>query len=171
MPSPLVVVGSLFGAFVALAGASVVYRQQRRLSRFERTTGQVVASGVEPRTSFGWHASDADPDGATDPAIEYEYRVGAVEYTNDTVWPAGIEPTRRRFRGGASGFAAAVADRFPEGEPVTVYYDPADPADAFLVPARNWAIPAVCSVFVAVLGVWAAHCTGVVYVPFGEFNC
>lgn len=110
------------------------------------------------------------------PAVEYEYRVGGREYAGDTVWPAGYEPTRRRYLGasgvafGGRGFAATVVDRFPEGEPVTVYYDPDDPADAFLLRERSLSLPALCLVLGSLLALWAVHCSGLASV-FGGFVC
>lgn len=204
VPSPLVVVVSAVAALLAVAGASVPYRQQRRLWRFETTTGRVVSARVERHTPrlLGWgggsgttnpargdtaggtagtaetDSTEATNGDASDgsnrvvrPVVEYEYRAGAQRYANDTVWPAGVEPTRRRLRRGNADFVESVVERFPEGEPVTVYHDPDDPEDAFLVPTRNWVIPVVCFLFVVVLAIWTAHCTGAIYVPVGEFNC
>lgn len=129
-------------------------------------SGSAAATGSADATDAGDVARESNE--YLGPVVEYEYRAGAQRYANDTVWPAGVEPLRRRLRRGDADSPESVVERFPEGEPVAVYHDP---EDASLVPARNWTIPVVCSVFVVALTVWAAHCTGVAFVPVGEFDC
>lgn len=80
------------------------------------TTGQIVKSRVE--VSGGDHTS-------VSPRIEYTYEVNGVAYQNSMI-QAG-SPTLIVMRN-----AYDTVDRYPVGASVTVYYNPASPAQAAL---------------------------------------
>jgi hypothetical protein len=63
--------------------------------------------------------------------VTYDYLVGGQHFIRDSIWLTGtsifISPqAARRF-----------IDAYPVGGHVTIYYDPADPGDATLIPAGN----------------------------------
>lgn len=152
----LLVAAVLGGIGVALWGASlwVFLRQQRELRRFESTTGEIVTATVGPASppwysrwlassgggATGEHVPDAtrtEHQHGDVPDVEYEYTVAGESYTSDTIWPAGIEPVSDRLLSGVDNFARRVVSRYVVGDEVTVYYDPDDPAVAFLRRDRN----------------------------------
>lgn len=157
LASDTLLVAVVLGGFSVLLWAGslwILFRQQRELWRFESTTGEVVTADVGPAAPpwySKWLASSAE--GATGehvsnvartehqhgdvPVVEYEYTVAGETYTSDTIWPAGIEPVSDRLLSGVSNFAQRVVSRYVVGDEVTVYYDPDDPAVAFLCRDRN----------------------------------
>ena len=82
------------------------------------TSGQVVKSRVE--VSGGEVTS-------VRPRVVYEYTVGGQRYQSQQIRAGDTLLSIR-----ASGDAYKIIDRYPEGATVTVYYDPADPAQAAL---------------------------------------
>jgi hypothetical protein len=91
--------------------------QQASLS-WRSTTGRVVKSRVE--VSGGEHSS-------VSPYVLYEYEVNGRAYQN-----AQIRAGDQFMRSGSSRDAYETVDRYPVGQPVTVYYDPANPINAAL---------------------------------------
>lgn len=112
------------GLYVAYAG----FRKGRASSR--RDEFEPVRARVRSSELAEYRSSGAGRHGTSStryrPEIEYEYTVDGETYTSDSVWPgedlSGTDEEKRR----------AVVDRYPEGETVEAYYDPEDPAVAFL---------------------------------------
>lgn len=82
------------------------------------TSGRVVKSRVE--VSGGEHTS-------VSPYVLYEYEVNGRAYQGTQ-----IRAGDKFMRSGSSRDAYETIDRYPEGRQVTVYYDPANPAEAAL---------------------------------------
>jgi hypothetical protein len=82
------------------------------------TTGQVVLSRVE--VSGGENTS-------VNPRVVYQYQVGAQTYQGQV-----IRAGSQFFSVSSSRSAYDTIDRYPVGASVTVYYNPANPADAAL---------------------------------------
>ena len=106
------------GVFVGMAIHAFV-KQGRARRNFLTTTGEVVASKVDR------DEGDSDSGPTYSPLIKYRYSVNGKEYTSKrytyaAAWTSG------------HGYAAGVVARFPKGERITVYYDPADPAESVL---------------------------------------
>ncbi len=110
-------------ALVLLTGVSLFLdgllvfgvRKAIRSESFETTQGVVTRS----ETAHGHK-------GAVDYEIEYTYAVNGQQYTSKEYH---VQP---QFLG--NGYWYAVRDSNPVGAQVTVYYDPADPHTAYLVP-------------------------------------
>lgn len=117
------------GAVAAGFGLVGAGGQWRAIRRARSTEGRVLRS--EPveleLLSRSWR-SDFEP------AVEYRYRVDGQEYEGEVVWPGPIRPH------GATGQRRSVErflDDYPDGETVTVYYDPVDPSRSFLDPHQG----------------------------------
>ena len=82
------------------------------------TTGTVIKSRVE--------VSGGEVTSVT-PRVIYTYQVGAVEYQNDQ-----IRAGDRFWSTRSSQDAYQTIDRYPEGMQVTVFYNPANPAESAL---------------------------------------
>lgn len=116
----LAIMGAVCCAFLGI-GATLLVKEQRRLSVFRPVTATVVSTRVEEHH---------DSDGRTyEPVVVYRYRVNDREYVASRVTPL------RESRSG--GWAHRVTQRFPVGSTQTAYYDPADPADAYLMRSRS----------------------------------
>jgi hypothetical protein len=112
----LALIGIGFGWFgVSLLRSGVAtLRVSRRREEYEPTTARVLHSEVTVRNDNNV------------PVIEYEYTVAGETYKSDSVYPGRVRtPDRPR--------TLDVVTDHPEGERVEAYYDPADPATAFLV--------------------------------------
>ncbi len=83
------------------------------------TSGTVLMSSVQSRTSGRSHS--------TYPVIVYQYVVNGQSYQSQTV-KAGEQFLNVRV----AGQAQATVARYPIGANVTVYYDPANPANSAL---------------------------------------
>jgi hypothetical protein len=56
--------------------------------------------------------------------VAYRYKIQGRNYSSDRLTLADFSSTARRAQG--------IVDRYADGAPVTVYYNPADPSDAVL---------------------------------------
>jgi hypothetical protein len=116
----LFVMGAFCSVFLAFGGTMLV-KEQRRLSVFVPVTATVLSTRVEEHS---------DSDGSTyEPVVVYRYRVRDREYTASRVTPL------KESRGG--GWASRVANRYVVGREYTAYYDPENPAEAFLLRSRS----------------------------------
>ncbi|GAG30579.1 unnamed protein product, partial [marine sediment metagenome] len=105
------------GVFVGFA-AYGLYKQADARRRFVATPGTVTSARVE--------VDRGEDDTTYTPVIEYRYSVGGVEYRGD------------RHSYGMMGssdchWAEGVVAAYRRPGPITVYYDPAAPAEAVLV--------------------------------------
>lgn len=116
----IITVGAIFLALVVLNAVflGIIYFIRRKVSQvsaWPSTQGVISSSSVEARAS---------EDGYTDyPVVRYSYQVGGQAHKSSRIAP-GMEV-------GGSG-AHKVAARYAMGAPVTVYYNPQNPADAVL---------------------------------------
>jgi len=112
------------GAFCCLflgIGATMLAKEQRRLSVFQPVTATVVSTSVEEHS---------DSDGSTyEPVVMYRYRVRDRDYVASRVTPL------KESRSGR--WAYRVTERYQVGREYTAFYDPADPAEAFLLRKRS----------------------------------
>ena len=116
----LVVMGAFCCLFLGI-GATMLAKEQRRLSVFQPVTATVVSTSVEEHS---------DSDGSTyEPVVMYRYRVRDRDYVASRVTPL------RESRSGR--WAYRVTERYQVGREYTAFYDPADPAEAFLLRKRS----------------------------------
>ena len=106
---------------------------------FQPVTATVLGTRVDEHS---------DSDGSTyEPVVVYRYRVGDREFTASRVTP--LKESR------SGGWARRVTTRYSVGGTYTAFYDPENPAEAFLMRSRSilpWAfigIPLVGILFVA----------------------
>jgi hypothetical protein len=106
------------GAIVAGAGYA---RKARAMAGFQMTTGRVLARDVVAITGDRTEGRWGDGGGWT-PRVTYAYSVDGEDLTGDRVAYA------------PSGLKRSVAERRAAAYPdeVLVWYDPADPRDAYL---------------------------------------
>jgi len=120
--------GAFCCVFLAL-GARMLAKEQRRLSVFQPVEATVLSTRVDEHS---------DSDGSTyEPVVVYRYRVGDRAYTASRVTPL------KESRSGS--WASRVAGRYEVGSTYTAYYDPENPADAYLLRSRSvipWAFVA-----------------------------
>jgi hypothetical protein len=114
----------VMGAFCCVflvVGTRMLVKEQRRLSVFQPVEATVLSTRVDEHS---------DSDGSTyEPVVVYRYRVRDREYTASRVTPL------RESRG--SRWARSVAGRYQVGATYTAFYDPEDPADAYLMRSRS----------------------------------
>lgn len=124
------VVGFLLLALAAAYFAIAIARQVRASQAWSKTKGRIILARTD---RFAVRAAKGTALPAKGPwrlethrRINFAYRVGGVEYGGDRV----------NFGMGSSGtveyMGLAAAARYPQGSPVTVYFDPENPAQAVL---------------------------------------
>ncbi len=64
--------------------------------------------------------------------VHYRYLVGGTTYSSDRICFGGT------YSGGKRSLAKKVADSYPKGKKVTVYYDPENPKEAVLKTGFSW---------------------------------
>ncbi|MFB6164653.1 MAG: DUF3592 domain-containing protein [Haloarculaceae archaeon] len=119
----MLLVGTIF-CLAFVAGGVFLYQQQEAAIRGAEQTNATVRSSGSHLGTDDWVV-----------AITYNFTVDGHTYESDSVYPG---PTGREM----SAFdAEKIADRYPEGETVTAYYDPADPSNSFLIKKRDTMAP------------------------------
>ena len=102
-------------------GVTLAAKEQRRLSTFKPVDATVLSTRVE---------THSDSDGSTyEPVVVYRYRVQDREYTASRVTPL------KESRSGR--WARRVTARYRVGANYTAFYDPENPAEAFLLRSRS----------------------------------
>ena len=116
----LYVMAAFCSVFLAV-GATLLVKEQRRLSLYRPVEATVLSTRVQEHS---------DSDGSTyEPVVVYRYRVQDREYTASRVTPL------KESRGG--GWARRVIERYQVGTTYTAFYDPENPAEAFLLRSRS----------------------------------
>lgn len=112
--------GIVFGVAIGIAmiggGGYMWYEQDQRINSYETTEGTVLSSQVYD-----------DPNGADYIDISYEYTANGETYRSSNVEPGNGDDSMSRSR------AEEFVENHSQGEPITVYYDPANPANAYLI--------------------------------------
>lgn len=128
-----VVVGLVFAA----VGGFLLYSQEQAIRNATTIEGTVETSTVDEETT----RRDRDDDGIREEEtsyyarVTYTYEYDGERYTNDNVFPGAGSPSVSQSE------ASDVVSQYPEGETATVYVDPEDPNDAFLVQERSLLVP------------------------------
>ena len=137
MAAGFVAIGLLVAA-VAVLVHLMISRADDEVGAWPTVPGRVVATGVEGapivpgRSRGGTHYL---------PVVTYGYQVDGRAYTSNVVWGRSSYNTQ----GGAEWFL----DSYPPGTPVTVHYDPANPANAALIltDSFSWVITLLVPLF------------------------
>jgi len=98
---------------------SVSAKAQQSLS-WPQADGVIAHSAVlqQMQTSSSTNAATYKAD------VTYRYKVQGRDYSSERITLADFSSS--------TGRAQDIVDRFPDGAPVTVYYNPVDPSDAVL---------------------------------------
>jgi hypothetical protein len=114
---PVLILGGIGYFLYKRNQQSMAYRQAAQ--SWASTTGAVLMSSVQSRTSGRSHS--------TYPVVVYQYTVNGNSYQSQTI-KAGEQFINVRVLGQAQETVA----RYPIGATVTVYYNPANPAESAL---------------------------------------
>lgn len=123
IPGFLVVLVLTLG--MVAGGGYMWYEQNQQINSYESTEATVMSSEVD---------RGSDP-GEYYPDITYEYTVDGQTYRNSNFEPGAGRVSKSRSR------AEEIAENRPDGETITVYYDPENPSDAYVVQNRNVVFP------------------------------
>lgn len=133
----------LFGGLMILMSAYMVvgvlltYLKLSQVQAWQTTPGVIVQSKIakDIETSNYVYRND----------IAYEYQVGGQRLRGDKVTPFFLNTDQ-------SGRSAKVAQRYPVGREVKVYYNPAKPQDSLLEPTGlRWVGVLVAAVSLAAM--------------------
>ena len=114
-----------------VGGGTMGLMQLRAVRSHHQTTGTVTATGMD--TAEGGAAVRTS--GETTfyrPTVSYTYTVDGESYTAEKIMFGTEVSTNGEDR------AQRVRSQFETGESVTVYYDPASPGEAFLIPRMDF---------------------------------
>ena len=101
-----------------------VVADQADAKTWRTVAGTVLTSSVISRTI----GPDGNQSTLYSPLVSYQFQIGATMHTGTQLRPGdALDPTHR-FSSERPEEAAAIAGRYPAGAPVTVAYDPDDPA-------------------------------------------
>lgn len=127
--------GRKLAVVVALAllmsGAVLGLMQLQSARNFRSTTGTVTTAEMDTYDS-GVGARTSGETTFYQPNVTYTYTVDAETYTADNI-AFGTEIDTN-----SQGRAVDVLSKFGAGESVTVYYDPANPEHAYLIPRLDF---------------------------------
>jgi hypothetical protein len=93
------------------------------MTKWAKAQGKMVSGHIESGESYDQSSSSYQT--YYQPVVTYQYEVNGVEYT-------GTRVTQGAFQYGSSGDVQKFLADHPIGSPITVYYDPANPADSIL---------------------------------------
>jgi len=117
----LSVVCILLGALYALYGIGVIASAVYSPS-WPKATGTIVSSEVaEHRGGRGINYT---------PEVRYDYKVGQDTYQGSSIWLLDY--------GNGQDWAKRIADQFPLGSSVPVFYKPDSPKQGILKAGTNW---------------------------------
>src|SRR5262245_42686043 len=104
-------------AIAVFAIARYLQIRARRQLHWQQVSGAIVASSAGFGSQFF-------------PEVQYRYAIGGRTHL-------GLEIRSHLFMGNFPGYARRVLAKFPVGATVTVYVDPANPANAVLEPGGD----------------------------------
>ena len=91
------------------------------------TTGKITSSSVRKETRRESNKTST----VYYPSVQYRYQIDGRPYTSSRIAFGNAS-------GGRKSFAQDVAEKYPSGQKVTVYYDPDDPQYAILETGFTW---------------------------------
>jgi hypothetical protein len=124
-------VAVLVALVLLLSGGVLGFSQYRSLRDAGTTTGTVTDAGIDSHDTVVGIRGRAEAT-VYRPQVTYTYTVDGERYTGDTVAFGDAIRTESRER------AADVRAAYAAGESVTVYYDPSDPGEAYLLPQLDF---------------------------------
>ncbi len=130
------------GLFLLGMGIINILAQQRQIETFQPVQANISSSKIVKQ----FYRSDGKRKEKCIPRIRYHYEVNGRTYTNKKAFPS--EET------GSRGWAKKVTDQYKKGDEVTAYYNPASPAESFLIREYSFDpyLGTFPGIFLAVLG-------------------
>ena len=110
-------------AVFIVVGTFQVVQQKEKLDTFVPVEAVVLSTRVETVTSTD---SDGHTSTSYKPVINYSYAAGGRNLKCDAAFP-------KADTSGSSDWANSIVRQFPKDKPVTAYYNPDQPDDAFLI--------------------------------------
>ena len=98
-----------------------IFKAKKAGKSWLTTPGRITSSVVETRRE---RDMDGDQHTYHEPKVTYEYQVNELSYQGDEIGFG--KRTMRQAK------AEQIVTKYRQGDPVTVYYDPADPAKTVL---------------------------------------
>lgn len=127
------------GGLILLFGVVSPYVSAQATQDHETTEGSVLSSEMTTKQVL----EDGESVYKSYPVVRYEYEVDGERYENDRIYfdrgtcvpGEDVCGTREYDR---SPMTSTEVDDYPEGETVTVHYDPGDPSSSYLVPVSGF---------------------------------
>lgn len=133
----LLIIGIVFTLMPAIflaVGGGMAWSQHRRIA-----TGQPVEALVERAEVLAQSGSGRNRRTNYVPSITYRYSVQGREYVSSNTLPLSFSSSNQSW-------ASAIVARYAPGTKATAYYDPANPAEAFLIREYSF-FPYIFTVF------------------------
>lgn len=124
----IIVMLAMFAAgifMLALGGYEIKGSQET--SNWPSTTGTITSSSVRKETRRESNKTST----VYYPSVQYRYQIDSRPYTSSRIAFGNAS-------GGRKSFAQDVAEKYPSGQKITVYYDPDDPQYAILETGFTW---------------------------------
>lgn len=122
-----------------------LYKKSLNRNNWPSTNGEVLSSGIRASQSGGSYF----------PEIRYRYNVNSVEYESKVV-----RLSESVLTGSSKRLAENRVNKYPQGQVVTVYYDPEDPDISALETEMSFS--GLIFYAVLALGFWGVSC-GFIY--------
>ncbi len=127
----------ILGIAFAAIGGFLTYESYSLTTNAEETVGVVEDTWIDSETETRRRDGERRTETYYYPMVNYTYEVDGEEHNNDNLEPGG-----RRGHSSRSS-AEEVLEDFEEGEEVTVYYNPENPGESFLIPTRFPLVPLI----------------------------
>ena len=114
--------GCIAGLGIFTVGAYLLWSQHHKVSTFRATDGRIL--DWQLKVVSGDEGPEPPTGGSYALVAKYDYQVGGRVYTSDR--PFSIP-------GSAAAKVLAAGEQFRPGDKATVYYNPADPSEAFVL--------------------------------------
>jgi hypothetical protein len=144
--------GCGFGLLLLFGGVGVfaIYTGRKSVRQADASQGWPATTGAitEKHVAHSLHTdTDGDSSDSYSPQVSYSYQVLGQQYTGNKI-SFGFAKSHNSYQK-----AEAELTRFPLGSPVTVYYNPSNPAEAVLERKAGGAVLAtILGVFFIFLG-------------------
>jgi hypothetical protein len=119
---PLLAAAMILPVWIGYEGARVLWIARSRAARYAPVQATVLTTTVDSRRSLRGGVSYL-------PRVRYRYVVEGTTYHSDRTTLLDLSSSR--------SWAERIASRYHPGEPVTAYYDPARPEEAYLLAATG----------------------------------
>jgi hypothetical protein len=117
-------VGVLMSVVFIAIGVGLLYYVRSVSAKAQRSLSWPSTEGVIAHSAVLMQTSNANTAATYKADVAYRYKVAGRDYSSDRLTLADFASTGGRAQG--------IVDRYTDGAPVTVYYNPVDPSDALI---------------------------------------